>query len=97
MARGVRRGGAREVVVHPYLLGAAATPSWTLPRQVDEAAARFQASRSRVTAPLGVHPDLAAIELERCGVPAVRRATLPGFTCPGDVGACAAPWCGPRE
>ncbi len=89
--------GAREVVVHPYLLGAGRHAVVDLPRQVDEAAARFPGVALRVTAPLGVHPDLAAIVLERCGVPAVRRATLPGFTCPGDVGACAAPWCGPRE
>ncbi len=89
--------GATEVVVHPYLLGAGRHALVDLPRRVDEAGAEFPGLALRVTAPLGVHPDLAAIVLERCGVPVVRRATLPGFVCRGDADACAAPWCGARE
>ncbi len=89
--------GATEVIVHPYLLGRGRHSTVDLPRLVAEAASGFPGIELRVTAPLGVHPDLAAIVLERCGLPVVRRASLPGFDCPADEDACAAPWCGRRE
>lgn len=89
--------GATEVVVHPYLLGRGRHSTEDLPRLVAEAAPGFPGIELRVTAPLGVHPDLAGIVLERCGIPLVRRASRPGFVCPADESRCDAPWCGRRE
>ncbi|MBN2196358.1 MAG: hypothetical protein JW751_26325 [Polyangiaceae bacterium] len=87
-------GGATEVIVHPYFLGAGRHVTRDLPRLVAEAAQRFPSVRYRITAPLGVHPDLGPIILERCGIPVARRGETLGFVCPGDPAACDAPWCG---
>jgi sirohydrochlorin ferrochelatase len=85
--------GATEVIVHPYLLGSGRHATLDLPRLAAEAAERFPGVSFRVTAPLGVHPDLGAIVLERCGVHVARRPRLSGFVCPNDSAACEAPWC----
>ncbi len=59
--------GAREIVVHPYLLAPGRHASEDLPRRVGEVAARLGVP-VRVTDPLGVHPLLAEVVLERCGL-----------------------------
>jgi sirohydrochlorin ferrochelatase len=88
--------GAQEVVVHPYLLGAGLHATRDLPQQVAAAAERFPGTEYRITAPLGLHPDLGAIVLERCGIPVAKRSSLSSFVCPGEARVCDAPWCSPR-
>jgi sirohydrochlorin ferrochelatase len=60
-------GGARQVLVQPYMLTEGRHATVDVPRLVAEAAQRLGVA-ARVTAPLGVHPLLADLVLERCGV-----------------------------
>lgn len=57
--------GATEVVVHPYFLSPGMHTSRDIPRIVAEAAARHPGLRARVSAPLGLHPKLVDVVLER--------------------------------
>lgn len=58
--------GAEKVVVHPYFLTPGRHATSDIPRMAKEAAARHPGLEVRVTAPLGVHPLLASIVLDRC-------------------------------
>ena len=57
--------GAREVTVHPYLLAPGRHATRDIPRLVAEAARRFPGLSCRVTEPLGPHPLIARVVLER--------------------------------
>ena len=58
-------GGAREIVVHPYFLAPGAHYNDDIPRLVAEAAAQHPEVRWTITEPLGVHPKLCEVVLER--------------------------------
>jgi sirohydrochlorin ferrochelatase len=61
--------GATAVVVHPYFLSPGRHSTTDIPRMVEEAAAVFPGVEHCVTAPLGVHPKIGEVILERAGVP----------------------------
>ncbi len=63
------REGATAVVVHPYFLSPGRHSTTDIPRMVEEAAAAFPGVQHCVTAPLGVHPKIGEVVLERSGVP----------------------------
>lgn len=58
--------GADEVVAHPFMLAPGRHAAEDIPRMVEEAAAAHPGVRWRVTDPLGAHPLLARIVLDRC-------------------------------
>lgn len=57
--------GAREIVVHPYFLAAGAHTSQDIPRLVEQAAARHPGLDVRISEPLGLHPGLLDVILDR--------------------------------
>jgi len=57
--------GAREVVVVPYFLAPGRHSTRDIPRLAREAAARHPGVAVRVAEPLGTHPKLAELVLER--------------------------------
>ena len=63
------REGATAVVVHPYFLSPGRHSTTDIPRLVEEAAKEFPGVEHCVTAPLGVHPKIGEVVLERAGVP----------------------------
>jgi sirohydrochlorin ferrochelatase len=67
-ARAVK-DGATAVVVHPYFLAPGRHATTDIPRMVEEAAKAFPGVGHCVTAPLGVHPKIGEVVLERMGVP----------------------------
>jgi sirohydrochlorin ferrochelatase len=63
------KGGATAVVVHPYFLSPGRHSTTDIPRMVAEAAQAFPGVEYCVTEPLGVHPKIGEVILERAGVP----------------------------
>ena len=61
--------GATAVVVHPYFLSPGRHSTSDIPRMVAEAAKAFPGIEFCVTEPLGVHPKIGEVVLERAGVP----------------------------
>ena len=59
--------GAREIVVHPYMLAPGRHSREDIPAMCEEAAAAHPEVRVRVTGPLGVHPGLVDVILDRVG------------------------------
>jgi len=57
--------GAREIVVVPYFLAPGSHSTRDIPRLARQAAERHPGTEVRVAAPLGVHPALAAVVLDR--------------------------------
>jgi len=57
--------GADEIVVHPYFLAPGNHSTNDVPRLVREAAARHPGLRVRVSEPLGPHPKLVDVILDR--------------------------------
>ena len=57
--------GAREIVVHPYLLAPGRHGSHDIPRLVREVAGRYPEVEIRVSDPLGAHEKLVDVILER--------------------------------
>lgn len=57
--------GAEEVTVHPYFLGPGRHATTHLPELVKQAASRHPGVICRITQPLGVHPKIAEVILER--------------------------------
>lgn len=57
--------GAEAVVVHPYFLGPGSHSSEDIPRLVHAAAARHPGLRVRISEPLGLHPKLVDVVLDR--------------------------------
>ena len=62
------QAGATEVVVHPYMLSPGRHAARDIPRLVSESAKLFPAVRFRVTPPLGLHPKIMEVVLERAGL-----------------------------
>lgn len=77
--------GATAVVVHPYFLFPGRHSTTDIPRLVEEAAKAFPGIARCVTAPLGVHPKIGEVVLERAGVRFVRAkaAARPADSRPG--------------
>ncbi|MCC6746099.1 MAG: amidohydrolase family protein [Deltaproteobacteria bacterium] len=67
--------GAREIAVHPYMLAPGRHAAEDIPRLVAEAAALYPEVNIRVTEPLGLHPAISELVLERCGLPVVGETT----------------------
>ena len=68
IARGVdacAADGADEIVVHPYFLAPGNHSASDIPRLVREAAARHPGLRVSVSEPLGLHPKLVDVILDR--------------------------------
>ena len=61
--------GAARVVVHPYFLSPGRHSQQDVPRMVAEAAQAFPGVSFAVTEPLGVHPKIVEVILERSGIP----------------------------
>ena len=57
--------GADELVVHPYFLAPGNHSTHDIPRLVREAAARHPGLRVRISEPLGLHPKLVDVILDR--------------------------------
>ena len=57
--------GADEIIVHPYFLAPGNHSTNDIPRLVRAAAARHPGLRVRVSEPLGVHPKLVDVILDR--------------------------------
>ena len=57
--------GAREIVVHPYLLAPGRHGSHDIPQRVREVAVRHPGVDVRVSHPLGIHEKLVDVILER--------------------------------
>ena len=57
--------GAREIVVHPYLLAPGRHSSEDIPKLAAEAAGRHPGVTIRVSEPLGIHDKLIDVVLER--------------------------------
>jgi len=66
IARAVEEG-ATAVVVHPYFLSPGRHSRRDIPRLVEEAARSFPGVEFRVTEPLGLHPKIVEVILERAG------------------------------
>jgi sirohydrochlorin ferrochelatase len=63
------RDGATAVVVHPYFLSPGRHSMSDIPRMVAEAAKTFPSIAYCVTEPLGLHPKICEVVLERAGIP----------------------------
>ena len=63
------KAGAGAIVVHPYFLSPGRHSTTDIPRMVAEAAQKFPGVEYCVTEPLGVHPKIGEVILERAGVP----------------------------
>jgi len=57
--------GATEIVVHPYFLGPGKHYRVDIPALVEEAAAKHPGVAWRVTDPLGLHPKILDVVIER--------------------------------
>ena len=57
--------GARDITVHPYMLSPGRHSTLDIPRLVATAAHRHPGVTYRITEPLGLHPSLAQVVLER--------------------------------
>ena len=57
--------GAEEVIVHPYFLGPGRHVTIDIPDLVREAAGRHPSVAIRITEPLGVHPKIGEVIVER--------------------------------
>ncbi len=62
------QAGATAVVVHPYFLSPGRHSTHDIPRMVAEAARSFPGIQYCVTEPLGVHPKIGEVVLERAGI-----------------------------
>ncbi len=66
------RDGATTVLYHPYFLSPGRHSMSDIPRMVSEAAQEFPGIAYCVTEPLGVHPKIGEVVLERAGLLAAR-------------------------
>lgn len=101
--------GAEEVIVHPYFLGPGHHVTTGIPALVEQAAGRHPGVAHRITQPLGVHPKIGEVILERIAepegdrpigaVPLAHEATDTGTHPKGHLHRTDAlfrfcPWCG---
>ncbi len=59
------KSGASELIVHPYFLGPGVHTRKHIPEQVAEALRVYPEVEARISEPLGLHPQLIEIVLER--------------------------------
>ena len=59
------KAGADEIIVHPYFLVPGRHSTGDIPRMVEEAARRFPGIRVVITEPLGIHPKICEVIMER--------------------------------
>ena len=57
--------GAKEIVVHPWFLGPGRHTTHDIPRQVEQAVALHPGVTAHITPPLGLHPKLLDVVVER--------------------------------
>ncbi len=57
--------GAKEIIVHPYFLAPGRHSTKDIPRMVKDAAKKHPNVSYRITEPLGVHPNIIDVILER--------------------------------
>ena len=57
--------GANEIVIHPYFLGPGRHTSETIPMLVKDAASAHPSLDIRISPPLGIHPKLVDVILDR--------------------------------
>jgi sirohydrochlorin ferrochelatase len=57
--------GAAEVIVHPFFLSPGRHSTMDIPRMVAEAAEKHPHVRVQITKPLGLHPKIGELILER--------------------------------
>jgi sirohydrochlorin ferrochelatase len=60
--------GADTIIVHPYFLGPGRHTIRDIPDQVAEAAKRHPKVQIRISPPLGLHPKLVDVILDRVGI-----------------------------
>jgi sirohydrochlorin ferrochelatase len=65
---GCVKKGATEIIVHPYFLGPGRHTSEDIPAQVESAGANHPGVRIRISEPLGGHPSLIDVILDRVSV-----------------------------
>jgi len=63
------KAGATQVIVHPYFLSPGRHSTRDIPRMVADAARAFPGVQYCVTEPLGLHPKIGEVVLERAGLP----------------------------
>lgn len=71
IAQGFKRcveRGAREIIIHPYMLAPGRHATEDIPRMVAKVADDYPDVIFRVTEPLGVHENIAQVVLERAGL-----------------------------
>lgn len=59
------QAGADEIIVHPYFLVPGRHSTGDIPRMVEDAARRFPGLRVVITEPLGIHPKICEVIMER--------------------------------
>lgn len=59
------RAGAKEIVVHPWFLGPGRHTTHDIPRKVEEALAAYDGVDARISSPLGLHPKLVDVVIDR--------------------------------
>ncbi len=64
------QAGVEEIVIHPYLLAPGRHALEDIPAQARAALGENSEVRWRVTEPIGVHPLMANVVLDRCGLKA---------------------------
>ncbi|MFQ5657968.1 MAG: CbiX/SirB N-terminal domain-containing protein [Candidatus Methylomirabilales bacterium] len=69
--------GARDVIVHPYFLAPGSHYNEDIPRLVAEAASKHPGVHWTITEPLGIHPKLCEVVMERIEA-AVNRTAVEG-------------------
>ena len=57
--------GAKEIIVHPYFLAPGRHSTKDIPRMVKDAAKKHPQVSYRITEPLGIHPKIIDVILER--------------------------------
>jgi sirohydrochlorin ferrochelatase len=62
------KAGATKVTVHPYMLSPGRHATQDIPRLACEAVSKYENITLEVTEPLGIHPKLAEVVLERSGL-----------------------------
>jgi sirohydrochlorin ferrochelatase len=85
--------GADHVAVMPYFLFPGRHVREDIPRLVNEAATAHPNVTYEIVEPIGVHPSIGHIVLDRAGVVAVGDLPEAAPRCTGDPDDCRAPFC----
>src|SRR5579884_2535770 len=67
--------GAKEIIVHPYFLAPGRHSTQDIPSMVKDAAKKHPNVSYRITEPLGVHPNIIDVILERQWKEIINRCT----------------------